>query len=205
MGKRRTLIISIIIFFIVAGVALNLILNKGYFNGKSLVAYEKVHEVTMSVNKENLSVIDKEEAEITVLLDGEEMKEGYEIEISDNDVLSLKDNKIIAKNIGTTTITVKAKEYDFISTAEIVVYKPIKSMKRTANPGAIRLGSDRQLTLTTTPSDATRTGLKFESSDESIATVNNNGIISSKGRGTVTITVTDKFTGETTSIKQTVQ
>ena len=56
MGKKRTLIISIFVFLITAGCAAYLILNKGYINGKSLVPYEIIHEVSMEVDKEYLSL-----------------------------------------------------------------------------------------------------------------------------------------------------
>ncbi len=208
MDKRGTLLISILIFLIVAGFAIYLIINKGYIGDKSLVSYEEVepeHKLEIQVDKENLSITDKESTEIKVLLDGEEISDGVSITTENNDIIKLDNNIVTAKAQGLATVKVEVEEYEWQTTAEFVVYKPIKSMKLTANNGAIRLGNERQLTLTTTPNDATRTGVQFESSDESIATVNNNGIISSKSKGTVTITVTDEFTGETTSIKQTIQ
>ncbi|MGN1298367.1 MAG: Ig-like domain-containing protein [Candidatus Scatovivens sp.] len=205
MGKKKTLIISIIIFIIVAICAIKLILNKGYINGKSLVPYEETHELSILSNKEYLSVTEDEEAEIKVLLDGQEISKGYELEVSDKDLVKLEDNIIKAKKVGTVTITATLKEYDLVSSVDVTVYRPIKNMKLTANNNILKVGNDRQLTLTTTPSNATRTYLSYESSDESIATVNNNGIVTGVSKGTVTITVTDNITGETATVKQTVK
>ena len=202
MGKRGTLFLSIAIFLLVAAFAVNLILNKGYLAGESLISYDDVHEMSMSVDKEYLSLPDKEKAKITVYLDEKEITEGVTLTVSEGDVVELNDNTIEAKKVGTATITAKIDEYDLFSTAEVVVYKPIKNISLSAKSTTLKKGNDRQLTLVTVPDDATRTYLTFESSNPDIATVNNNGIVTGKKPGTVTITVTDGVTGLSTSIKQ---
>ena len=205
MGKKKVLIISIIIFIIVAAIALFLILNKGYIGEKSLVAYEPKHELTVTSEKQFLSVTDDEQTTIKVFLDGEEITKGYKLSMSEDKIVSLEENIITAKRVGTVTVTVTLEEYDLFSTVEIVVYRPIKNIKLSANNNILRVGNDRQLTLTTSPSNATRTYITYESSDTSVATVNNNGIITGVSKGTVTITATDSITGKTASIKQTVK
>ena len=205
MGKRITLAISIMIFVIVAIGALTIILNKGYINGKSLVKYEEVHELSVVCDKEYISVTEDEEATIKVLLDGEELTEGYQLTLEDNKVISLEDNVVTAKKVGTATITAKLDEYDLISTANITVYRPIKNLKLSANNTILRVGNDRQLNMMVTPKNATITYLSYESSNPEIATVNNNGIVTGVSEGTVTITVTDNITGQTASVKQIVK
>ena len=206
MGKKKTLIISIIIFIIVAICALVLILNKGYINGKSLVSYEEVHELSVICDKEYISVTDDEEATIKVLLDGQEITEGYELSLTeDEEMVSLDGNIVTAEKVGTTTITATLKDYDLISTVNVTVYRPIKNLKLSANNTILRVGNDRQLNMMATPKNATITYLSYESSDPTIATVNNNGIVTGVSKGTVTITVTDNITGQTASVKQIVQ
>lgn len=205
LRKKSTLIITIIIFLIVAGCALKLVLDKGYVNGESLVPYEIIPEFSSSCDKEYLSITDDEQATISILQDGEEMTEGYKISVSDEDIVSLKDKTVTAKKIGNATIKVEVPEYDYITTYEVSVYRPIKDMKLTSVSTVLKKGNDRQLNLTTNPPQATRTYVTYESSNPDIATVNNNGIITGVSKGTVTITATDKLTGKTASIKQTVQ
>ena len=43
--------------------------------------------------------------------------------------------------------------------------------------------------------------IEYESSDESIATVNDSGVVTGVSEGTVTITGTDKITGKTATHK----
>ena len=49
--------------------------------------------------------------------------------------------------------------------------------------------------LQVTPSGASTDTLTYESSDEEIATVNGNGIVTGVSKGKVTITVRDTYTG----------
>ena len=59
--------------------------------------------------------------------------------------------------------------------------------------------------LVAKPSDASIDTLKYESSDESIATVNSNGIVTGVAPGTVTITVMDKYSELEKSLKLTIK
>ena len=206
MGKRKTLVISIIIFIITGICALLLILNKGYIGEKSLVEYEEVHELSVVCDKEYISVTEDEEATIKVFLDGEEIEDGYELLLEEDEKkITLDENVVTAKKVGTATVTAKLEEYDLISTVGVTVYRPIKNLKLSANNTVLKVGNDRQLNMKVTPTNATITYLSYESSDPEIATVNNNGIVTGVSKGTVTITVTDNITGQTASVKQTVR
>ena len=59
--------------------------------------------------------------------------------------------------------------------------------------------------LQVTPSDAYIGTLKYISSDENIATVNANGIVTGVSKGKVTITVKDKYTGIEKSVNLTIK
>ena len=198
MKINKFLIISIIIFLILGGVALYLILNKGYIGDKSLVAYEEIHELSVKVDKENLSVTEDEETNIHVYLDGVEISENYKLSIDKEELIDLEGNTITAKKVGVATITAEVEGYDLVSTVQVTNYRPVKKMK-------LKVGNDRQLTLMTTPSNATRTSIKFSSSDEEVATVNNNGIITGISKGTVIITAIDEITGQKAEVKQIVK
>ena len=205
MKINKFLIISIIIFLILGGVALYLILNKGYIGDKSLVAYEEIHELSVKLDKENLSVTDDEETNIHVYLDGVEISENYKLSIDKEELIDLEGNTITAKKVGVATITAEVEGYDLISTVQVTNYRPVKKMKLTAVNSTLKVGNDRQLTLMTTPSNATRTSIRFSSSDEEVATVNNNGIVTGVSKGTVIITATDEITGQTAEVKQIVK
>ena len=205
MRSNKFLIISIIIFLIFGGVALYLILNKGYIGEKSLVAYEPIHELKVECDKEYISVTDNEKANIKVYLDGDEVTENYKLTVDKKELLDIEENVITAKKVGVATITAEVQGYDLISTAEVTVYRPVKTMKLTSVGTTLKVGSDRQLTLVTTPTNATRTSVKFTSSDEEVAKVNNNGIITGVSKGTTIITAIDEITGKKAEIKQIVK
>ena len=59
--------------------------------------------------------------------------------------------------------------------------------------------------LTAKPSDANIETLQYKSSDEEIATVNSNGIVTAVAPGTVTITVTDRYSELEKSVKLTIK
>lgn len=61
------------------------------------------------------------------------------------------------------------------------------------------IGNTLTLTRTVLPADATDKRVEWSSSNEDVATVDQNGIVTAKGNGTATITVTTKDQGKTAS------
>ena len=68
-------------------------------------------------------------------------------------------------------------------------------MNFTTTSSTIRVGKDLQLKLKVTPSDAYIDTLTYTSSDEEIATVSPNGIVTGIAPGKVSITLLDSYTG----------
>ena len=133
--KSKLLPISIIIFAILSIVALFIILNKGKIFGYSLVKIETVDvsadetEGTMeiSVEKKYLSSKDDEEAEISVLINGEKVDiNDIELTTSNEDVIEIQDGIATAVSDGKTTIT--AKKDNLEAAVDLHVITPIKSM-----------------------------------------------------------------------------
>lgn len=209
--QNKALIISIVIFIIVAVIALCLILNKGKVFGKSLVATsdegksdsQSSYSIELTTDKEYLSAKDNEEATLNVLIDGAENIEDVEYTSSDEEVLTVKDGVVTAVGVGHATITAKYKDVE--DTVDIKGITPIKSMKFTSTSSSIKVGNDLQLKLQVTPSDASIDTLIYSSSDDEIATVNKNGIVTGKQKGKVTITLHDTYTGEEKSVNLTIR
>ena len=101
--------------------------------------------------------------------------------------------------------TITATKDDLEATVDLHVITPITSMTFTATNSNIRVGKSLQMKLITKPSGASIETLKYESSDEDIATVNSNGIVTGVAPGKVTITVTDTYTGESKSVNLTIR
>lgn len=215
MKSRRALVISILVFIVLGIIALVLILNKGHIGNIALVSIEAVDDkkaseaimpkLTIELEKEYLSSSNKKEtSKMTVFKDGEEVTNGVEFESSDTDIVKLnKNDELVAVSDGKATITAK---YDGLEgKADIKVITPIKTMKFTSTNSTIRVGKDLQMKLQLTPSNASTDTLFYTSSDEEIATVNSNGIVTGVAPGKVTISVYDSYTETEKSVNLTIK
>ena len=209
MAEKKALIISICIFIIVGTLALLLVLNKGHIGSINLVSTEPVNEeiikdkLEISVESKYLSSTKKEEATLSAVIDGEIVTQGIEYTSSDEDVAKIKNGKVIAVKDGKATITGIYEGTQ--ATIEVYVITPIKRMTFTSTSKSINVGKDLQMKLQVTPSDASISTLKYSSSDEDIATVNSNGIVTGVSKGKVTITITDEYTGTEKSVDLTIK
>lgn len=210
----RILPISIVIFVILAIVALFVILNKGKIGGYSLVKIETLsgsevaepdeNKMEISVGQKYLSAKKDEETEISVFIEGEQVDLAeVELTSSNEDVLEIEDGIAKAVSVGNATIT--AKKDDLEATIDLHVITPITSISFTSTSSTIRVGKELQMKLVAKPSDANIETLKYESSDEEIATVNSNGIVTGVAPGKVTITVTDTYSEIEKSVNLTIK
>lgn len=212
--RKKLLIISIIVFIVVAIIALFLVLSKGHIGSIALVsigessnsddAQSIMPKLTLEFENEYLSSANKKETvSMTVSIDGEIVTEGVEFESSDEDIVKLnKDNELVAVSDGKAIITAR---YDGIeATKEIKVITPIKKMTFSSTNRTIKVGKDLQMKLQVSPSNASMDTLKYTSSDETIATVNQNGIVTGVAPGKVTITIHDEYTDEEKSVNLTI-
>lgn len=208
--QDKVLIISIVIFVIVAIIALFIVLNKGKIFGKSIVATaekiktEKVnHTISLAIDKDVISCKDKDEATLTVKVDGTETKEGVEFTSSDETVAKVSNGVVTAVGVGEAKIIAKCNGVE--DSVDIKSIVPIKTMKFTSTSSSVRVGNDLQLKLQVTPSDANIDTLIYSSSNDEIATVNKNGIVRGVAKGKVTITLLDTYTGEEKSVNLTIK
>ena len=207
---KKSLIFSIIVFILVASCALYLVLNKGHIGDINLVSTEGSEDtvmpnLTLELEKKYLSSKDKDDTcKMTVCIDSEIVTTGVEFESSNEEVVKInKNNELVPVNDGKAEITAK---YDGMEAkAKIEVITPIKSMTFTTTNSTIRVGKDLQLKLKVTPSDAYMDTIKYTSSDESIATVSPNGIVTGIAPGKVTITLFDSYTETEKTVNLTIR
>lgn len=207
-SENKALIISIVVFVIVAIIALCLILNKGKVFGKSLVATTdnvevEATDIELSLDKEYISYKDNEEATLSVTVNGSEVSEGVEYTSSDETIATVENGVITAVGSGKAKITVKYKEVEKSIDIESIV--PISNMKFTATSSSIKVGNQLQLKLQVSPTDASIDTLIYSSSNDEIATVNKNGIVTGVQKGQVTITLLDTYSGEEKSVNLTIR
>ena len=108
---------------------------------------------------------------------------------------------------GTATITVTTVCGGFTATTEVTVEIPavlVTGVELDATDFDLLLGEYKELTATVTPVDADNTNVTWESGDDTIATVSNDGVVTAVGVGTTTITVTTVCGGHTAEVEVTV-
>lgn len=208
-NSTNRLSISIIIFLLLVIIAILIILNKGKVGTYSLVKIQSLSVsgddgsqpdnapkdmMEISVKKKYLSVKNKETEKLEIMINGEEIDvDEVEIESSNEDVIKVVDGTVKAVSVGKSTIT--AKKGELTATTDIRAIIPIKSIQFSTTSSTVRVGKVLQMKLIASPSDASIESLKYESSDEKIATVNSNGIVTGISPGNVTITVKDSYSG----------
>lgn len=206
---------SVIIFLVLSICAILIVLNKGKIGSYSLVKIQtalgsesqssepeevKKDEMVISSEKKYLSVKTKETSDLKVTINGESVAlSELEIESSNEDIIKVEDGIAKAVSVGKTTIT--AQKDDLTATVDLRAIIPIKSIQFTTTNSVVRVGKSLQMKLIASPSDASIETLKYESSDESIATVNSNGIVTGVAPGNVTITVKDSYSDIEKSLK----
>ena len=205
---NKIMIISFVLLLLTGVLTLYNILNIGIVFGKRLVATsaevvekEIVHSIQMTTDKKYLSIESDEPANLIVTVDGVDMQEGIEYILSDDTLVNIENNMVkpLGKE-GTVVITAKSLDYGIETELTIEIVKPITKLYVQSEYSSIDIGEEMQLEYTYKPSTGTPK-VVYSTSDESLATVDENGIVTGISSGTVTLTATDTITGLGASCK----
>ncbi len=110
-----------------------------------------------------------------------------------NDVATVdKNGKVTAKGAGHATITAKTSDGSYKAKASVLVIKPVKSVSLNKKSAYLDVGEKLTLKPVFTPSDASVRTVTWTTSNKSVATVNEKGVVKGKKLGTATITCTTK-------------
>lgn len=210
MGKKiskddkinRRFKISLIIFIIVAIITIFIVLNKGNIFGIRLikvsgVEVEETHTIQLVADDYYLSV-DNGVTNAYVTIDGVDRLDGFELVSSDEEVISVQNNKLVAVDEGVATVTAISSEYNIQSEITVNVVTFATKLNVSSEYKTIDVGEQTQMSYTTSPKSAT-VNVKYASSDETVATVDTNGIVTGISSGYVSIILTDEISGKTTS------
>jgi len=108
---------------------------------------------------------------------------------TDNTVASVNQNgQVTALKGGSATITAKAGEMS--ATCQVSITVPVQSVSLDKQSLSLIEGNSATLIATINPSDATDNTLSWSSSNTSVATVDQQGMVTAVKEGTATITVT---------------
>ena len=112
-------------------------------------------------------------------------------ESSDETIATVKDGVVTAVSLGTATITVKSTADDSVFTAcEINVLRAAGSVTLDKNAMTLTSGQESKLTAVIGPEGASNQAVTWTTSDESVAVVDENGLVKAVDEGTALITVT---------------
>ena len=108
---------------------------------------------------------------------------------SNEKVATVKDGKVTAANPGEAVVSAVAGSAK--AECKVIVKKPVVEVQSvTLNKTSVQIyaGQSCQLTATVAPDNATNKSVSWQSSNTSIATVDNNGLVQAIGAGTAKIT-----------------
>ena len=208
VNSNLNLKLSLFIFIVMCVIALFLVLNKGKIGDFSLVYVEKnnIHTAEVECEVYYLSILDDEETRATVWIDGKKIASGYTLESSNPNIVRVEGEKIIAgSEPGTATITAKIDDSDMDITTEVVSYIPINTVMATISSSTISVGEEAEMEVSIIPDDGTDDYITYKSSDKSVATVNEKGIVTGVAEGEATILIEDQLTGASATKTVTVE
>lgn len=148
-------------------------------------------ESITTMNKVTMKV--DEEKELVYTVNPEETdKSVISLKSNDTSIVSIENNKLKALKEGSTTITLET--LNGIKTDITVVVKPniieVTSLSITSSQTvSIKVGETSQIAYDVKPSNATDRSVSFQSSNTSIASVSQTGLITAVANGTATIKV----------------
>lgn len=131
---------------------------------------------------------------------------GVEWSSSDTSVVSVsRDGVVKASRAGSATITATTVDGGFTATCEVTVLaNSVTGITLDYTELTLQGGKKKMLTCTVAPENADNKSVTWSSSDEKVATVSANGLVTAVSGGTATITATSADGGYTASCKVTV-
>lgn len=145
----------------------------------------------VSLNKETTTIIlGQTETLIATITPENATNKNVAWTSSDNNIVTVDNSGIVtAVNGGTATITVTTEDGSFTDTCEVTVIVPVTGVSLNKTTTSLNVNETETLVATITPENATNKNVTWTSSDETIATVDNAGLVKMIKDGKATITV----------------
>ncbi|MBE5748339.1 MAG: hypothetical protein E7344_01770 [Clostridiales bacterium] len=121
----------------------------------------------------------------------------------DESVATVDKNGVVTpKRQGDVTIYVYSPDYNVVATCQINVVQKVavKDFDLTMDSTQVAVGAPQQISVALNPTNTTERYVTFASSNESVATVDANGVVTAHKAGSATITVTIKGITKTIDI-----
>ena len=158
-----------------------------------------VQGVKIELKPSTLDICVGDETDIEACLEPAEAKVKITWESTDPSIVSVNDKGHVKALIPGDATICAATEKGRTAFCKVHVRSKMNSVTITAAEGKneVNIGETLQLTATVNPADIPGMEMEWKSSDTSVATVDADGLVTAKSRGTVTISVTVKNGPET--------
>jgi uncharacterized protein YjdB len=123
---------------------------------------------------------------------------------SNTSVATVTNGVVHAVGAGTATITVTTTDGSKTATCTVTVTQPVSGVSVSPTSATLNVGGTQQLTATVSPSTASNQNVTWSSSNTSVATVSNTGLVTAVAAGSATITVRTSDGGYTATCSVTV-
>lgn len=165
------------------------------------VTVDPIEVTSIKLNKTSTSIVQDSSETITATISpANATNKTITWTSSDSSIATVSNGKITAKKVGTAKITAKCGSK---SAAVTVKVTPVLATSVTLNKTSTNMiiGNSETFKATIKPSNTTNKTVKWKSSDTSIATVDQNGLVTAVSAGSVKITATIDSVSATVNIK----
>ena len=173
-----------------------LTVNGGELTGENIPTEGVVYKVTeVKLDKTNLALEVGGTATLTATVEPDNATNQNVTWESDNTTVATVDTygNVTAIGAGTAIITVTTQDGTFEATCAVTVTAapvPVTGVSLNKDSLALGVGDSETLTATVAPDNATNQAVTWTSSDSTVATVDQNGVVTALARGTAVITAT---------------
>lgn len=151
-----------------------------------------IHVTGVSISNKNLSLNVGDKKKISYNIEpSNATRKDVEFKSSNTDVVAVSDSgEVTAKKVGEATITVTTEDGNKSSTCTVAVEEPVvkvESIDFDKDAIELEIGNKKKVTATVNPSNATSKAFEYMSSNNSIASVDQEGTVTANRAGSVNI------------------
>lgn len=159
-----------------------------------IVTPAAIHVKSISFESPSIEITEGDSAKLsTIIIPEDATDKSVSWSSTDETVATVNEGVITALAKGLSVITAKTNDGGFQAMCIVTVKEkaiPVESVSLDVNELALNVGDTHQLKAIVQPNHASNKAVSWSSSEESVATVSNNGLVTAIEKGIATITVT---------------
>lgn len=166
-----------------------------------------VYVTSIALNKTSATITEGETLQLSATITPEDATNKNVIWSSSDDAVATVDTngEVIGIAVGEATITATTEDGGFTAECVVTVIIPVSNISLNKTSATLIEAETLQLIATITPDNATNKNVTWSSSDDAIATVDANGLVTAIAAGEAIITVTTEDGGLTAECVVTVE